>query len=448
MCPVYYISHANGGPSDGVMTNATQSIFVKPCKRAEIDFYESAKEHPELRYFIPEQLGALSLTAEKDPIKAAAKLAHSRNQSRQLGDLERVTSASSRPESPWTSSGATKPEAAWIPSGGGKIDTNDAIVLENVACGFKKPNVLDIKLGARLWADDAPIAKRERLDKASAETTSKDLGFRIAGMRTWRGDDGDCKDKLTQDGYKVYDKVYGRSLTKATIRNSFEEYFQLNPGEKAAQGLLIRRVINRMVSELADLQHVLEQEESRMYSSSLLFIYEGDLEALKAGFKSEKASREALEREMDQAQEVNGVSAEDDQPHEVNGVSADDDQPQELNGISADDDLSTSQVLTGIEPNVLLAIHAANPSTNTPNMTEHAATSNGDAANQITPLVLNVADIDTDDDQAEEDPIQPAKTTVLKLIDFAHAQWTPGQGPDENVLHGIRNVAEVLETFL
>ena len=408
------------------MTNATQSIFVKPCKRAEIDFYESAKEHPDVQYFIPEQLGALSLTAEKDPIKAAAKLAHSRNTSRQLGDLERVTSASSRPESPWTPPGGTKPEAAWIPSGGGKIDTNDAIVLENVAHGFRKPNILDIKLGARLWADDAPIAKRERLDKASAETTSKDLGYRIAGMRTWRGDDNDgCRDKLTEDGYKVYDKAYGRSLTTATIRNGFEEYFQLKPGDKAAKGLLIRRVIKRMASELAELQHVLEHEESRMYSSSLLFIYEGDVEALKAGFKSEKITREALEREMDQ--------------------------PQEANGVSADDDLSTSQILTGIEPNVLRAIHAANPSTNTPNVStsDHAGTTtNGDAANHVTPLVLNAADIDTDDDEAEEDAIQPAKTTVLKLIDFAHAQWTPGQGPDENVLHGIRNVTQVLETFL
>jgi len=37
------------------------------------------------------------------------------------------------------------------------------------------------------------------------------------------------------------------------------------------------------------------------------------------------------------------------------------------------------------------------------------------------------------------------KIQVLKLIDFAHAEWTPGTGPDENVLHGIRNVIKLLD---
>jgi len=33
---------------------------------------------------------------------------------------------------------------------------------------------------------------------------------------------------------------------------------------------------------------------------------------------------------------------------------------------------------------------------------------------------------------------------VAKLIDFAHASWTPGQGPDENALQGVRNVLSIL----
>ena len=340
---------------------------------------------------------------------------HSRHSSRQLA-LERVTSASSRPDS------------AWVPSGGGKIDTNDAIVLENVTHGFKRPNVLDVKLGARLWADDAPKAKRDKLDKAAEETTSKVLGFRLAGMRTWHGDDPECKDKLTDDGYKVYDKSYGRSLTEKTIRRGFEEYFQLAPGEKAERGRLIRRVINKTLSELRELQEAIEHEESRMYSSSLLFIYEGDVEALQAGLKGEKALQEALI----QATEASSPGIANDEA-------------------LTDGDLTKSQVLTGIDPGVLRAISVANPSIAPPSGLDHVVKPDVVASNGITPLILNATDIDTDDDDDEssaDDLFKAPKTTVLKLIDFAHAQWTPGQGPDENVLHGIRNVIKVLETLI
>ena len=244
-------------------------------------------------------------------------------------------------------------------------------------------------------------------------------------MRTWRGDDPDCKDKLTDDGYKVYDKVYGRSLTEETIRRGFEEYFQLGEGEKAARGLIIRRVVNKMIYELEALQEVLEQEESRMYSASLLFIYEGDVESLQAAFKSDKAARQAVEQTLEK------TPADANHDHEDAAT-------------TTDGDLGASQVLTGIEPSVLRAIQAANLS---PKENSFKPNVNGTLQNGTTPLVLSSTDLSTED--SEDDPDSPPqKTTVLKLIDFAHAQWTPGQGPDENVLHGIRNVIKVLETFL
>ena len=47
---------------------------------------------------------------------------------------------------------------------------------------------------------------------------------------------------------------------------------------------------------------------------------------------------------------------------------------------------------------------------------------------------------DGDDESDEPDP----KVHDVRLIDFAHAQWTPGQGPDENVLIGVRSVLKIL----
>jgi 1D-myo-inositol-tetrakisphosphate 5-kinase/inositol-polyphosphate multikinase len=38
----------------------------------------------------------------------------------------------------------------------------------------------------------------------------------------------------------------------------------------------------------------------------------------------------------------------------------------------------------------------------------------------------------------------PIKVHDFRLIDFAHASWTQGQGPDENTLIGIRNLIKIM----
>lgn len=52
-----------------------------------------------------------------------------------------------------------------------------------------------------------------------------------------------------------------------------------------------------------------------------------------------------------------------------------------------------------------------------------------------------------DDDEVEldDDEEEKPKLAVVKLIDFAHASWTPGEGPDENALRGIRSTVKILE---
>ena len=274
-------------------------------------------------------------------------------------------------------------ENAWAPSNGGRIHTDSAVVLENVAAGFKKPNILDVKLGARLWDDDAPIAKRVKLDKVAEETTSKPLGFRIAGMKTYQGALGNGKEDVTPDGYRFYDKMYGRSFSVATIAEGFEEYFQLTKGVNAKG--VISKVIRRFIEDLRALESVIAKAESRMYSASLLFVYEGDQQALQDAFATERDIIASLDRKI----------LEGDDP---------------TNGATYDDDLTRSDV---------------------------AADSNGRDADVV------VDDRDEEEEEDEEEVKFPAIQS-LKLIDFAHAEWTPGQGPDENLLHGIRNTIKIL----
>lgn len=56
----------------------------------------------------------------------------------------------------------------------------------------------------------------------------------------------------------------------------------------------------------------------------------------------------------------------------------------------------------------------------------------------------NVEEVNSENDDDSEDDPGPILFR-LKLIDFAHSKFTPGQGPDENVLYGIRNLIKGLK---
>lgn len=357
-----------------MLSDPSGELVIKPCKQSEIDFYESISAHPDVINHIPTFFGKISLGAETSTAQAAGAL---------------VLPSESDPEPPILHGvpGTLVVENAWAPSNGGRIHTDSAVVLENVAAGFKKPNILDVKLGARLWADDTPMAKRVKLDKVAEETTSKPLGLRIAGMKTYQGALNFGKENATPDGYRFYDKTYGRSFSAETIAQGFEEYFQLTKGVKAKG--VIRKVIRRFIEDLRAMESVIEKEESRMYSASLLFVYEGDQQALQDAFVTERDIITTLNRKV-----------------------SDDDDPTNGNGATNDDTL-----MKGI------------------------GTANGNG----TDADVNVEDCDDDEEEGEEDEeVKFPAIEKLKLIDFAHAEWTPGQGPDKNLLHGIRNTTKIL----
>lgn len=52
------------------------------------------------------------------------------------------------------------------------------------------------------------------------------------------------------------------------------------------------------------------------------------------------------------------------------------------------------------------------------------------------------------EDEDEDDEETLPKLAEVKMIDFAHATWTPGQGPDENSLQGMRSTAKILKELL
>lgn len=245
----------------------------------------------------------------------------------------------------------TIPEVVVPTKSSKKIVTDQAVVLENAAHGFVRPNILDVKLGVRLWADDAHPDKKTRFDKVTEETTHKDLGFRIAGMRVWQGHKAVGKD-IDADGYKIFDKNYGRfTIQKDNVHEAFQNFiFAESAGIDDELGRLVAQAFHADVSRI---QEVLEGQESRMFSASLLFVFEGDGVALRAAM--EEASR------------------------------------------------SPATLQNG----------------------------DGNASSE-------------DEDELED---TSPKIYAVKVIDFAHAEWTPGMGPDANSLLGVRSVANILRNL-
>lgn len=390
--------------SDGVRCTLSGSLIAKPCTAEEVSFYESSALHPDFREFIPTYIGTLSSADQQQPLAIAA--AQNGGVLFPGSDPSALSNLPLNPEA--SQSPAAEPSAqkeSWVPSGGRKIETGLSIVLENVASGFKRPNVLDVKLGARLWADDAPVPKRNKLDAVSKETTSSSLGFRIAGMKVWTGvsgesDEGGRTDPyatkhegkegakgevIEKDGYRRYDKWYGRSFNEANVKEGFETFLA---GARAGDVDRSKLVARRLADTLERVQQVLESEESRMYSSSVLVVYEGDPEALEHALEEEKKAKE------------NPPEPEED-----------------------DEDLD-------------FEIHDGNLEVVDLNL--------GDGRQQaininIDPETAQLGDLG---DLGEEDEGDPPKVHDLRLIDFAHAKWTAGQGPDENVLMGIRSLVK------
>ncbi|CAG8909270.1 unnamed protein product [Penicillium egyptiacum] len=401
--------HAAAG-HDGVRCTPSGALIAKPCTRQEVEFYESSALHPALREFMPLYIGSLSSSEQQQPLAIAAARESGVLPLPNSGDVNTDPSRPSQPASHTStayedSATPANEKAAWVPSGGKEIDTGLSIMLENIACGFRRPNVLDVKLGARLWADDAPPEKRKKLDAVSKETTSSSVGYRIAGMKVWTGHDGETDEGdrtdpyatkyegsegregevIEKDGYRRYDKWYGRSFNENNVKQGFETFLA---GAKMGKIDRSKMVAQRLTEELKNLQRVLESEESRMYSASVLVVYEGDVEAMEHAIAEEQKAPAPREEEEED---------EDDEEFEL---------PEE------------ALELVNVQLGEGMPQQAINIS--------------------IDPETMQMPDEDDDEDETP-------KVHALRLIDFAHASWTPGQGPDENLLKGVRSLVKVFE---
>ena len=132
------------------------------------------------------------------------------------------------------------------------------IRLEDLTAGFKKPCILDVKIGQRGWGDDA------KPKKINVELKNNPLqalvGFRLSGMKVER-----------LDGSRVRkDRYYGKKLKLGELPEALRLYLD--------NGKAVRRdLIPAFLKRLKDMERwFATQQQFRFYGTSLLFIYEGD----------------------------------------------------------------------------------------------------------------------------------------------------------------------------
>jgi 1D-myo-inositol-tetrakisphosphate 5-kinase/inositol-polyphosphate multikinase len=250
---------------DGTMTDADGSLFIKKSAVQEIEFYNLVAAHDaendldmKLSYWIPVCLGNLQAGVNRE-------------------NLDKLDLSEINHQIPLTAT-----------------DGSDSyVVLENLYHNYNFPSILDVKLGSKLTDDESTHpSKIERLNTVSRQTTSGTHNFRVCGMKTFNGSSSTLPASL-YDGmvssievvsdnsskYLQFNKMFGRLLTSSTVVSGIELFFSpfLTLCDHSIANTIIYRLSTQFLKRLQLLYNCLLDYELRMFSASLLFMYETDL---------------------------------------------------------------------------------------------------------------------------------------------------------------------------
>ena len=150
-----------------------------------------------------------------------------------------------------------------VPRYGGTLNNENGkfLLMENLTKNFRKPSVMDLKMGTRMYSDFASETKRISQRRKSSRTTSSSLGVRFCGS---------LKYEAGTNEYKRTDKYTGRTADLFTLTSLLQDFFSIS-----GSGQILRHIIKCVIKELHGIKEILERLDGfRLYSSSLLIIYD------------------------------------------------------------------------------------------------------------------------------------------------------------------------------
>ncbi|KAL6945726.1 hypothetical protein ACO0OE_002703 [Hanseniaspora uvarum] len=257
----------------GIMTNEEESLFFKPALEQEIAFYNTVKENNDRNDNL------LSPDAQmRDDVSPLDEWIP-----KYIGTMQKTSQVSKEELENLGQSVRTKMEVQELVD---NANPNDQfIVLENVLNGYKSPNVMDIKLGKVLYDESASTEKKNRLIKVSRETTSGSLGFRICGIKMANIQKANHSIFLpaelsyqNNDSYISVNKQFGRRLqTETDIKSSLKVFFN---NHEAGDEYFIS-LLTIFLERLEALIDTLNNSRANFISSSILLIFESDVERIK-----------------------------------------------------------------------------------------------------------------------------------------------------------------------